>query len=98
MPSEDAIVWLADATFVICSSVENEAIWPMNSPSAIGFIGSWCCSWATKSLRKSSLPSDFCLVAWLPAVGVPAPAIGVVVMVGASGQDVHEDAVGEGEP
>src|SRR5688572_22872586 len=30
----------------------------MNSLSFMGFIGSWCCSWATKSLRNWSLPSE----------------------------------------
>ena len=53
-----AIASLALAMFVTCSSVENDAIWPMKSESCIGFIGSWCCSWATKSLRNWSLPSS----------------------------------------
>ena len=57
--------------FVICSSVENDAIWPMKSESCIGFIGSWCCSWATNSLRNWSLPSSafFPLAAWVAAGG-----------------------------
>src|SRR3954454_12577074 len=51
-----ATVWFATAMLVICSSVENDAIWPIMSESFIGFMGSWCWGWATKSLRKSSFP------------------------------------------
>ncbi len=36
----EATVWFAAAMFVICSSVENDAIWPIMSLSCIGFIGS----------------------------------------------------------
>ena len=63
---------LAFAMLVTCSSVENEAIWPMKSWSCIGFMGSWCWSWATNSLRNSSLPSSAFLppAAWVVAAGV----------------------------
>ena len=53
-----AIDWFAAAMLVICSSCEKDAIWPIMSWSSMGFIGSWWDSWATKSLRKSSLPSS----------------------------------------
>src|SRR3954468_19971463 len=53
-----AIDWFAAAMLVICSHWEKERICPIMSWSSMGFIGSWCDSWATKSLRKSSLPSS----------------------------------------
>src|SRR3954468_22552668 len=46
---------LAAAMLEICSSVENDAIWPIIAPLSMGWDGSWCCIWATKSLRKSFL-------------------------------------------
>src|SRR5215208_5779282 len=96
-----AIASLAFARFVTCSSVENEAIWPMNSPSSMGFMGSWCCSWATKSLRNWSLPSSafFPPVAWVPGSGVPVEVIEVASMSAFGfwdlGEDVDVQAVGE---
>ena len=44
--------------FVICSRLENCAIWAMNWVSCIGAVGSWWDSCAMRSWRKSSLPSS----------------------------------------
>ena len=41
--------------FVVCSSCENCAIWPMNSVSFMGSSGFWPVIWLARILRK---PSD----------------------------------------
>ncbi len=60
--------------------MENEAIWPMKSESCIGFIGSWCCSWATNSFRNWSLP----MAEFWPLADCVA-AVGVEFSVGMEG-------------
>src|SRR3954471_23591973 len=96
-----AIVWFAAAMLVICSSVENDAIWPIMSLSCIGFIGSWCWSWATMSFRKSSLPS-VPPVLRENSVGVGVGVVELIDVVSVirewgrgSGEDVHEQPAGQ---
>jgi len=72
---------LALAMFVVCSSWENWAIWPMKSVSLVGLSGSWFFSWPTSNLRKSSLPRIVpTAVAALGVAVVPVvPVAGAVV-------------------
>src|SRR3954453_22795292 len=98
MPRLVAICSLALAMLVVCSRVENCAIWAMNSLLSVGFIGSWFCIWATNSLRKSSLPRDFVVEVCDVVDGEPWPVTEVTEVIGwLLGEDVHQDAVGEGE-
>src|SRR4051794_24303238 len=43
---------------VSCSTLVNCAIWLIIWLESVGAIGSWCCIWATSSLRNASCPSD----------------------------------------
>src|SRR3954449_9912264 len=56
MFSVSTIFWVEAAMFETCSSCENAAIWPIHCWSSDGASGSWCWSWPTSSLRKSSFP------------------------------------------
>src|SRR5918996_5629845 len=91
---------LATARLVTCSSVENDAIWAMNSLSFMGFIGSWCWSWATKSLRNWSLPSEP-LSTFFGRSSTLIGAVGFVEMLGisltgvGSGEHVNQQPTGE---
>ena len=85
---------------VICSTIENEAIWATESLVSIGLIGSWCCSWATNSFRKPSLLSAaFGLARGVWELAAGAPLVGddchKKSPIGGSGEDVDEHAVGE---
>ena len=53
--SSDPIAVFSEVSW---SSELNWAIWAMNAWSSIGFMGSWCCSWAISSFMNSSLPSS----------------------------------------
>src|SRR4051794_34864613 len=58
----------------------------MKSLSSTGFIGSWCCSCVTSSLRKSSLPSIGFSAAWAAPVDEAAGVVlellaGVVLLM-----------------
>src|SRR3954471_18758902 len=55
--SVSTIFWVDAAMFETCSSCEKAAICPIHCWSSEGASGSWCWSWPTSSLRKSSLPS-----------------------------------------
>src|SRR5918997_4920097 len=98
-----AIAALAVARLVTCSSVENDAIWPMKSWSCMGFMGSWCWSWATNSLRNWSLPSSALRppAACVDGAGEPVPLMEERAMGsrgvggGGLGEDVDEQAVGQ---
>src|SRR6478735_443578 len=81
---EKACCCVAATRFVICSSDENCAIWPMKSLSSMGFIGSWCWSWVTRSFRKSSFPRM--AFGFVPAAAAPRvpDAVGVTELIGAS--------------
>src|SRR4051812_6752179 len=82
--------FISSPTFVICSSVENCASWPMYSALSVGCMGSWCWSCATSSFRKSSLPSEtfsFGAAAVFVAAAAVAPG-GSVVVIGAGGGGV----------
>src|SRR6478735_6164577 len=64
MSDTDWLTWPANAIcvkpwamFVVCSSDENCAIWPMKSWLFMGFDGSWFWSWTARSFRNESLPS-----------------------------------------
>src|SRR6478672_8869270 len=86
---EKACCCVAATRFVICSSDENCAIWPMKSLSSMGFIGSWCWSWVTRSFRKSSFPRM--AFGFVPAAAAPrAPdVVGVTeLIVPSSGEHV----------
>src|SRR3954468_12946107 len=81
------------ARFVICSSDENCAIWPMKSFSSMGFIGSWCCSWVTSSFRKSSLPSVPPLVCVAASAAAVEPVVAETVLMSSPlGEDVQPRA------
>src|SRR5919197_593857 len=93
-----AIVWFATAMLVICSSVENDAICHNMAAQFMGFIGSWCWSWATKSLRKSSFPiapltASFGSIS--SVVRILGVSVLIVLMGGGSGEDVHEQPTGQ---
>src|SRR3954447_5836684 len=71
----------------------------MNCVSSDGCIGSWCWSWPTSSLRKSSLPiSPLFLVATampsVPTGAVVVMSVGVMSLIGSAllGQHVHQHA------
>src|SRR5690349_2207897 len=68
--------------FVICSISENWAICCIDWVGSWLLVGSWFWSWATNSLRKSSLPmipaSEF--FAWVLAAGVPEDVGGMYVI------------------
>src|SRR5919108_257777 len=91
--SEAAIFSLAAARLETCSRVEKDAIWPMNSLSFIGFIGSWCWSCATNSFRKSSLPSSPLLASFgFISAGVRIlVSVLIVLMSGGRGSGEHVD-------
>src|SRR6476469_7399969 len=97
---EKACCCVAATRFVICSSDENCAIWPMKSLSSIGFIGSWCCSCVTSSFRKSSLPSVVpdvsCCVA--PASGVLDDVCGTLFVTAPSSCQHVDLRPGVGQP
>src|SRR5919197_624215 len=69
----------------------------------MGLDGSWCWSWATNSLRKSSLPSSPLLpvAAWVLGSGAPEEMGGVTDMAlvrwSGSGEHVDEQAAGKGD-
>src|SRR3954467_11572941 len=72
----------------------------MNWLSSDGCIGSWCWSWPTSSLRKSSFPRSpaFFAETFMPSVPTGALLaysieVGSVIVSASLGQDVHQHAV-----
>src|SRR3712207_4399243 len=55
--SDVAMVELVFCMLFMPSTIENDAIWAMDSFVFIGLVGSWCVSCATNSFRKPSLSS-----------------------------------------
>src|SRR4051794_12300092 len=66
---------------VSCSTLVNCAIWLIIWLESVGAIGSWCCIWATSSLRNASCPSDPLLSVRSSWVGVGVTPVVLVVLV-----------------
>src|SRR4051794_18193941 len=80
---------------VSCSTVENWAIWDMNSELSVGFVGSCIFSWATRIFRNVSLSSA---LAFLLSSATPVVPLVPVIVIGSAmalGADVDERPGGE---